>query len=190
MTLFPKRSHSEVPEVKTSTYLFGGRNSTYNRIYVESALRPWELNEKYECPNPENIIINPATAREEEGGRNEAESSSGDYRERINEERKGERWAGEDFPSVSGQEVTRSSGHRRSTEPQASCDKWRTSGPTPGFLPPQLPPPLPSLLWLLQLDSPNGELNETFSKWILGSLSTPSNYKAQQFFSSNLLLIF
>lgn len=49
-------------------------------------------------------------------------------------------------PTVSGQEMTRSAGHRRSTEPRASCDRWRTSSPTPSFLPPQLPPPLPSLL--------------------------------------------
>lgn len=65
-----------------------------------------------------------------------------------------------------------------------------TMGPIPGFFPSQLPPSLLSRLWLLQLDSHNGEVNETFSKWIPDSPSTPSNYKAQQFFSPNLLLIF
>lgn len=38
---------------------------------MERALCPSGLNERYRCPNPENIHINPATAKEEGGRRRE-----------------------------------------------------------------------------------------------------------------------
>lgn len=78
MSLFPKRSHSEVLKVRTSAYLSRGHKSTCM----------WEGH----CV-PEDSMIQMSKSRKRIAGRregwNEAECISGDCGNRTNEERKG-----------------------------------------------------------------------------------------------------